>query len=121
NDIDQPVGKGCTNCAADQPKQNALRQQLPDEPLPSRAECGADGELAFARCRTREQKLTDVRARDEQDTAAGGEQDEQGMSNFADPMLAQSNHARANLAVRLRILLREPLRDDAHLTLRLRN
>ena len=58
-------------------QQEAFRQQLSKDASPSRTKRGANRELATPRRRAREQKMRDVRARDEQHERNGARQQEQ--------------------------------------------
>ena len=55
----------------------ALRQQRSPQRTAAGAERGANGELAFATHRAREDQVRDVRARDDEHHRRGGEQDQQ--------------------------------------------
>src|SRR6267142_419651 len=58
-----------------QRQQNALRQQLAHDPSPACAHGRSDGNLAFSAGSADQQKVRDIRARDQQNEADGAEQD----------------------------------------------
>jgi len=66
-----PEADGRAERAADERKQDALGQELPEQASARCAERGANRELALARFGTREDQVGQVRARDEEDEADG--------------------------------------------------
>jgi hypothetical protein len=70
--------------AAERRKQQALGEELSNQPAPARPQGQARGDLAPARRRTYEQQAADVRARHEQDRADGPrEQHQRGLQLVA--------------------------------------
>src|SRR5205085_5094195 len=54
-------------------KQQTFREELADKPIASGTKRGADRDLLVARRRTREQKIADIRARDQKHETDGAE------------------------------------------------
>src|SRR5436309_4189250 len=77
--------------AAEQREQRAFGQQLADQAKPSGAESGADGDLALARRRARQQQVRGVGAGDEQNESDRTEENQKGKLHVRDHMLVQAD------------------------------
>ena len=73
--LDQPRGQQHAANAAEQRIGDALGEQLPDDAQRPAAHRHAQRDLLLPRRRPRQQQVGDVRARDQQHTEAGGEQE----------------------------------------------
>ena len=98
----------------------ALDQQLTDEPPAAGAERRADADLALARARAREEQIGDVRAGDEQHDRDRAEQHQHPrLGARADEVIAQRPHACATVLVPVGMGRLERRSDLVHLRLRL--
>ena len=95
DDLQRAVRDEQTGGAAEQAEQQALGQQLPDEPLPARAERGADRDFLLTAGRARQQQVRDVRARDQQHERHRSEQHENRQPHVADDGLDQRARRRS--------------------------
>ncbi len=98
----QPAREQHTKHAASRRQQQALGQELADEPKPPGADGGANGQLANARDASREQQVRHVRAGDEQDEHDRALHDEQHAPVTSHEILVQRVHLHVALqSVRL--------------------
>ena len=86
---DRPGGGEQAGGAAHRAEQEAFGQELADEVGAGRAKRGADGDLALALRRARQQQAGDVRARDQQHETDGAEQHQERGADAADDLVAQ--------------------------------
>ena len=114
--VHAPGGEHQSRGAAKQRDDQALGEQLAQQPRTAGAERGANRQLAVARRRARQQQVRDIRARDEQDERDGAEQDEERPAHFANQFHVQRHEPDPDPAVRW-ILLLQPRRDHVHLRL----
>ena len=77
------VGDGDGGHASDGGQRQTLRDELADEPSAARAERQAQGDFGFARGAAREQKVGQIRARDQQQDADRGQQRGQRLRELA--------------------------------------
>ena len=101
-------------------QKDALREQLPDDTSGSGPEGQADGELAGAPGRPREQQVAHIRARDQQNERHRAEEHEQGSARLADHVRLQGNHGDPAALVGVGIGGGEVSRDRVHVGLGLR-
>ena len=80
-----------TRRAAEEPEQQALRQQLSRQSLPARAERGPDGNLLLPAGRAREQQVGDVGARDEEHERHRSQQHQHRQPDVADDGFDERN------------------------------
>ena len=99
--LDSPEGEQDAQDASDDGQQQALGEELADEPSPARAEREPDGDFAGSPRRANEQKVGDVRARDEQHEAHGRKQHEQTLTNVAHHLQMQGDQVDSCLRVPL--------------------
>ena len=99
-------------------KDHALSEQLPDEPRPCRAECGANGQLALTRARSCQEQVGDVRAGDEQHESNRAGEHEERRANVAGQLLAQAHDPRRPAGIEVGKHLRQVQRDLSHVDLR---
>lgn len=78
-----------SSAAARESQDQALRQQLARETTTTRSQRRTDRDLLLASLRTHEEKVCDVRTRDEKDDADGAEQNPEDTTDVADHLLAQ--------------------------------
>ena len=78
-----------TGGATEQPQEQALRQELADEPLPARAKRRAYGDFLLTAGRPREQQVGDVHAGNEQHERHESQQHQHGQPNISDDGLDQ--------------------------------
>ena len=83
----------------DHGQDDALGEELHHEPATARPDRRADGHLALARRRPRQQQARDIRARDEQQEPGGAEQREQRRPEVAFDLVRERNRARPPVAV----------------------
>ena len=86
---DAEGGQGESEHAAEGSQQQALDQELANEPLPARTERSPHGELAHASGRTHEHQVGDVDAREQQDERNRGEHQEQQAARVRDQLFVQ--------------------------------
>ena len=106
--------------AAESGEEEALGQQLPDQPPPRRAERQAHGDLRPPRHRARKQQVGDVRADDQQDERddAAEHQDRAELAGVdavhaaASGVHQELRNGRGVLRRKPRLLLRRPLREE---------
>ena len=106
--------------AAHETEQRAFGQQLPHEPLPARAERGADGDFLLARRRAREQQVRDVGARDEQHERHRAQHHEHRAAHVADDRFDERHDVDREGPVAL-VLLANPRGDGGDVRVRLRH
>ena len=98
---------------------DALGEQLPNQPRPAGAERGANRDLALARRGPRQQQVRDVDTRNQQHEADGAEQQPERLANIAHHRLVQRHRRDAQSFVAVRVLRRELTADrldlEAHL------
>jgi hypothetical protein len=80
-----------TSDSAEQRKEQALGEQLADEPRSCRAQRLANGHFASSRGGAREEKIRDVYASDEQNQCHRAHHQQQRLSHIADHRFAQGN------------------------------
>ena len=93
-------------------QQQALTEELSDEPSATRAERRTQGELTTARRASREQQVRDVGTCDDQHQPHGTDEQQQRRTNLSGHLLMHRDDARAPAGVELGKLLRQ-LRGDA--------
>ena len=86
---DAEGGQGESEHPAEGSQQQALDQELANEPLPARTERSPHGELAHASGRTHEHEVGDVDAREQQDERNRGEHQEQQAARVRDQLFVQ--------------------------------
>ena len=101
--------------APDRGKQQALGQELANDPGRSGADGRPDRELAAPRRSPGQQQVRDVGARDQKHDAHGREQDPEGRPEVAKHRVVEQGDRGPLTAVGLRILLLEPEHDGFHL------
>ena len=101
-----------------QPSQDqTLRQQLPDDPHPARAEGGADTELPGARRGAHHGQAGEIDTRQQEHGCDGTDQGKEGGTHRSDQLLMQRYQPRPDIAVGGRILRHLPGEDSRHLLL----
>ena len=107
--------------AADRREEDALGQELLQQPAAARAQRRADRELFLTSEGAREQQVGDVGAGDQQDEADGAEQHQQRTADVADDLLVQRHDAERQAAIGridVRKVAPQPGGDGVHLGLR---
>ena len=112
---DTPLCRDEADGGAYEREHQAFRQELSGEIGSRGTESGAHGKFLAARDRTREEKIGDVGARDEQNETNSAEQDQQQRANFADDAFAKRAQHDGDRVVFFRIGARELRGDASHL------
>ena len=108
-----------TDDSATSGQQHALSEQLADDPAAVGTHRGANGQLALTPCRTREQQVGDVRARDQKHERDGAEQHQQRRLHLAGCRLPHRHDPNVFIRVHpLGVGFAKLLADDLHLRLR---
>ena len=114
-----PEGQQNTGSAGDERQQQALGDQLPDDPAPPGAERRANGDLARARRRLAQQQRGGVGTGDQQHHAHDTPQEVQREAHVAHELVLQTHGGHATPFVAVRVLLLEARGDRGQLGLRL--
>ena len=110
NHVDADDRQRETHGTTEDRKDEALREQLADDPSAACAEGEADRELAIPRDRTGQQQVHHIRASDEQDEHDATEQQEQIGAHLSDIQIPKRRHAKAETGVRRREVSLQPAR-----------
>src|SRR5579872_2610982 len=89
---DGPCGEEDAEDSAGEREPERFGEELARQPAPARAERDSNGEFLATRGGTRDQKSSDVRARDEQQKADGCEQRQERRTHVADERVGEGNH-----------------------------
>jgi hypothetical protein len=117
DDVETGLGDQQACAATQQAEHDAFRQQLPQQPLPARAERRADRHFLLTAGGACEQQVGDVRARDQQNQGNRSEEYQDGPTHVADDLFEQWNHADRERSVAL-VLLANARGDHADVRLR---
>ena len=114
----QRKGENESGCPSDQSHDDALGEELPDDPQPAGAERHPDADLAAPRAGAREQQVAEIGACDEQHEGNRRQQEQQRRAGRADQCVVEVDDRNAPVPVLRRIGSREPRRDRRQLQAR---